>query len=519
VRIISKTNLGCITKVYYQKKPYILKERSYSELGRGKSLLHELKIFEKLSQSCKYIVKLEGYFRKDRSVCMLLHEAKHGDLHSVIQRRKAKQLPFSESEILSIMKGISEALAEIHRKQIIHRDLKTLNVFVDEGGVVKLGDFGISREVSNETVYVQTYSLGTPLYLSAEVIENRPYNEKIDLWALGVILYELLTCGDYPFEGNSLKELMHKICGGSFHLPSSVSRQYSDGLINLLHLLLRKDFSRRPSATEVLEILNSIGRDRDVDIVEPLLNAEVDKKPREQKKKVKVRKNPILPVESITPHASDYHPKSPIPRDPRSNEFAISHQKQFFLRNGKDALPQKEWTGKQKTIHARVSGKDVNRGRSSPVEQFYVRPSAVDIHRGGPDPSQVRVLEKAQQRASLSRGASSNDLHASASPSKGNLAQQMMRPSSSRRNDRWEARRRQMMQMQHQAERDVHVNARATNSDKAKGSPRQPSSGEDKQFYRKSIHDKKSLAYEPVRRAAPNQNAGKKYNILLGDFE
>ncbi len=87
----------------------------------------------------------------------------------------------------------------------MHRDVKSLNVFLCDGGGVKLGDFGVSRQLSDQTVLLQSF-YGTPLYLSPEIIDGRGYTAQTDMWSLGVLLYELITTGAaMPFAGKNLK--------------------------------------------------------------------------------------------------------------------------------------------------------------------------------------------------------------------------------------------------------------------------------------------------------------------------
>ena len=78
----------------------------------------------------------------------------------------------------------------MHSKKILHRDLKTLNIFLDDKNNVKVGDFGVAKVLSTQTNFARTV-VGTPYYLSPELCEDKPYNEKSDMWAAGVVLYEL----------------------------------------------------------------------------------------------------------------------------------------------------------------------------------------------------------------------------------------------------------------------------------------------------------------------------------------
>ena len=89
---------------------------------------------------------------------------------------------------IQILFGISV----LHSKKVLHRDLKSANIFLTSNKTIKIGDFGISKVLDNTSA--KTF-VGTPYYLSPEVCENRPYDFKSDLWSLGCILYELCTLG------------------------------------------------------------------------------------------------------------------------------------------------------------------------------------------------------------------------------------------------------------------------------------------------------------------------------------
>jgi NIMA (never in mitosis gene a)-related kinase len=84
-------------------------------------------------------------------------------------------------------------------RRIVHRDIKTANIFLNKNKEIKIGDFGISKSL-DQSVMAATAMIGTPYYLSPEMVEGKPYSTKADIWALGVLLYALL-CGRFPFKG------------------------------------------------------------------------------------------------------------------------------------------------------------------------------------------------------------------------------------------------------------------------------------------------------------------------------
>ena len=170
-----------------------------------------------------------------------------GDLGQKI--KKQKKVPFSESQILDYITQICLALQHIHKKKIIHRDLKSDNVFLMKSGIVKLGDFGIAKGLQSTWEKAKTF-VGTPYYLSPEIIANEPYDSKSDIWALGVLLYELMTF-KMPFNAMSFPLLRIKINSGKYKPPPS---NYSSDIKNLLKKCLTLDPEKRPSIDEILKL-------------------------------------------------------------------------------------------------------------------------------------------------------------------------------------------------------------------------------------------------------------------------
>ncbi len=125
---------------------------------------------------------------------------------------------------------------------------KPLNVLRFSNGKVKLADLGVSRRVSTETVFLQTF-FGTPLYLAPELVESKPYTEKVDVWALGVMLYEM-ACLHPPFSGNNIMALMNDILHGD---RQPVPPKYSPAVGRLIDRMLQQNPRARPSSVAVLD--------------------------------------------------------------------------------------------------------------------------------------------------------------------------------------------------------------------------------------------------------------------------
>uniref|UniRef100_A0A3P9CYU0 non-specific serine/threonine protein kinase n=1 Tax=Maylandia zebra TaxID=106582 RepID=A0A3P9CYU0_9CICH len=169
-----------------------------------------------------------------------------GDLMKKINIQRG--VPFTEEQIVDWFVQICLGLKHIHDRKILHRDIKAQNIFLTNGGMkAKLGDFGIARMLNNTLELART-CVGTPYYLSPEICENRPYNNKTDIWSLGCVLYELCTL-KHPFEASSLRQLVSKICRGRY---SPVPSRYSYDLRLLVTQLFKVNPRDRPSVTSVL---------------------------------------------------------------------------------------------------------------------------------------------------------------------------------------------------------------------------------------------------------------------------
>ena len=135
----------------------------------------------------------------------------------------------------------------LHSSNILHRDLKTLNIFLTKENKIKIGDLGGAKILENNTDFA-TSKVGTPYYLSPEVCEDRPYNNKSDIWSLGCILYEMCSL-KHPFEAKNTAALLLKIIKGKYE---SLPRIYSRSLGEIVHSCLIKDFKKRPTIKSIL---------------------------------------------------------------------------------------------------------------------------------------------------------------------------------------------------------------------------------------------------------------------------
>lgn len=195
-----------------------------------KDTIKEAKILEVL-QHPNIIRFKEVYKTKKGQLCIVMDYADGGDLQKKIKEARDGGMKYlTEDQILSWFTQICLAMKHCHDRKILHRDLKSGNIFLTGNGIVKLGDFGIAKVLSN-TVEKAVTIVGTPYYLSPEIINNKPYSFKSDLWSLGVLLYEMCALKP-PFNGANIHMLAMQIVRGQYSaLPTHYSYELR-GLVN-----------------------------------------------------------------------------------------------------------------------------------------------------------------------------------------------------------------------------------------------------------------------------------------------
>lgn len=230
---------------------YVIKQVDLTKMGESekKEMIREAKILEAMRHP-NIICFREVYRTKKGRLCIVMDYAEGGDISHKITEKHKKGQYFSENQILDWFTQICLALKHVHDRKILHRDLKNQNIFLTKDNTVKLGDFGIARVLNNTRDKAKTM-VGTPYYLSPEIIENRPYNFASDIWSLGVVLYELCALKP-PFNAENLKILALKIIKGIY---PAIPTQYSKDLRKLIESLLRKDASQRPTVNDILSTI------------------------------------------------------------------------------------------------------------------------------------------------------------------------------------------------------------------------------------------------------------------------
>ncbi|NXC94261.1 NEK5 kinase, partial [Certhia familiaris] len=252
--IIKQIGEGSFGKIFLAKgkmdnEPCVIKEINLTKMPVKEKEASEKEVILLAKMKHANIVTFYASLQEKNKLYIVMEYCDGGDLMKRINMQHG--VLFDEDQILSWFVQISLGLKHIHDKKILHRDVKAQNVFLSNNGkVAKLGDFGIARQLNSTTEFAHT-CVGTPYYLSPEICENRPYNNKTDIWSLGCVLYELCAL-KHPvstFQGNSLHELVLKICRGRFQ---PVSPNYSYDLRILISQLFKISPRDRPSINSIL---------------------------------------------------------------------------------------------------------------------------------------------------------------------------------------------------------------------------------------------------------------------------
>ena len=219
-QIVKQIGEGKFSKVYhvtYQNKDYAMKKVNLSGItnNQKKYILSELKIISEHNSS--FIIKFYNAFVKDDNLCIVMEYCSKGTLDSHI---KKKQL--TDETIWKYFSQLCGSILYLHNNNIIHRDLKPDNVLVDSHDNIKLIDFGVSKILNNYMKFTKSF-VGTPYCMSPEIIKNVFYDHKTDIWALGIILYQMTHKGKIPFQSKEIDQLKEKISTCKFDVAPTVN--------------------------------------------------------------------------------------------------------------------------------------------------------------------------------------------------------------------------------------------------------------------------------------------------------
>nr|XP_014121447.1 serine/threonine-protein kinase Nek4 isoform X3 [Zonotrichia albicollis] len=248
LRAVGKGSYGEVSLARHRqdRKQYVIKKlnlRSASSRER-RAAEQEAQLLSQLRHP-NIVTYRESWQGDDGHLYIVMGFCEGGDLYHKLKEQKGKLLP--ESRVVEWFVQIAMALQYLHEKHILHRDLKTQNIFLTRTNIIKVGDLGIARVLENQYDMASTL-IGTPYYMSPELFSNKPYNYKSDVWALGCCVYEMATL-KHAFNAKDMNSLAYRIIEGK--LPP-MPKDYSPQLVAIIQTMLSKKPEERPSVKSIL---------------------------------------------------------------------------------------------------------------------------------------------------------------------------------------------------------------------------------------------------------------------------
>lgn len=242
---------GSFGQVYLVKhkledKDYVIKKiktRDISDKDR-ENIENEVGLLKQLQHS-NIVSYKESFVDEENYLSIVMAYCEGGDMYNKIRENKNSNFP--ESQVLDWQAQLCQSQHYLHEKKILHRDLKTQNIFIKNGRLV-FGDFGIAK-VLDSTRDLANTCIGTPYYMSPELFKYKPYSYKSDIWALGCVMYEVVNL-KHAFTAQTQNGLAVKILKGSY-LP--LNTNYSKPLRELITQMLNVNPKERPTINDIIE--------------------------------------------------------------------------------------------------------------------------------------------------------------------------------------------------------------------------------------------------------------------------
>ncbi|XP_071349793.1 serine/threonine-protein kinase Nek4 isoform X2 [Trachinotus anak] len=248
IRVVGKGSYGEVNLVKHKsdRKQYVIKKLNLTTSSKRerRAAEQEAQLLSELRHP-NIVTYRESWEGDDRQLYIVMGFCEGGDLYHRLKQQKGELLP--ERQVVEWFVQIAMALQYLHERNILHRDLKTQNIFLTKTNIIKVGDLGIARVLENQNDMASTL-IGTPYYMSPELFSNKPYNHKSDVWALGCCVYEMSTL-KHAFNAKDMNSLVYRIVEGK--LPQMPSR-YDPQLGDLIKSMLCKRPEDRPDVKLIL---------------------------------------------------------------------------------------------------------------------------------------------------------------------------------------------------------------------------------------------------------------------------
>ncbi|XP_020346933.1 serine/threonine-protein kinase Nek4 isoform X2 [Oncorhynchus kisutch] len=248
IRVVGKGSYGEVNLVKHKtdRKQYVIKKLNLTTSSKRerRAAEQEAQLLSRLRHP-NIVTYRESWEGEDCQLYIAMGFCEGGDLYHRLKQQKGELLP--ERQVVEWFVQIAMALQYLHEEHILHRDLKTQNIFLTKTNIIKVGDLGIARVLENQNDMANTL-IGTPYYMSPELFSNKPYNHKSDVWALGCCVYEMSTL-KHAFNAKDMNSLVYRIVEGK--LPQMPSK-YDPQLGALIKSMLCKRPEDRPDVKLIL---------------------------------------------------------------------------------------------------------------------------------------------------------------------------------------------------------------------------------------------------------------------------
>ncbi|XP_070347122.1 serine/threonine-protein kinase 33 isoform X3 [Equus asinus] len=258
-RILGQGSFGLVIEATDKETEtkWAIKKVNKEKAGSSAVKLLEREVNILKSVKHEHIIHLEQVFETPKKMYLVMELCEDGELKEILDRKGH----FSENETRWIIQSLASAIAYLHNKDIVHRDLKLENIMVKSSFIdandemnlnIKVTDFGLAVKKQGRGEAMLQSTCGTPIYMAPEVINAHDYSQQCDIWSIGVIMY-ILLCGEPPFLASSEEKLFELIRKGELHFEDPVWDSISDCAKSVLKQLMKIDPAHRITAKELLD--------------------------------------------------------------------------------------------------------------------------------------------------------------------------------------------------------------------------------------------------------------------------
>lgn len=268
LQTLGKGSFGFVAKVKSRRdhKLYAMKMIDFSLIDQQdiNFAYNEIQIIQSLNSP--HITKYYTSFMAQNKLYLIMEFMNNGDLKGYLNAIQAMNKPLTEEEIWEFFYQCSAGLSYIHRNNLIHRDIKPANLFMTDDKTIKIGDFGVSaqkkrnliaNQILNPNSSKETLIVGTPIYMSPEIINHQGYDKKVDVYALGVTFHQIC----YFSLPRRLAQIVG-LQGIGVNLedipPERNANLYSKDVYNLIKWMIEKDPNKRPQIYEVFDYIKKV---------------------------------------------------------------------------------------------------------------------------------------------------------------------------------------------------------------------------------------------------------------------